>query len=258
VLVATGQRGGKLAYVDRDLERPRGPHRLHRVGAQVHDDLVDLGRIAEHAGVAGADRAPEHDAGRQRRADGVERLVDDRLHVHRHALCHAAAAEREDALDERLGAHAGGQRGIDVATQCRPFGGVLLRQLAVAENRRQDVVEVVRDAAGERADRLELLRLAQLQLEAVALGLGALASADVLHRARHSIGLAAGVAQRDAALAIPVPFARVMAQAVFDPRSGASRRAGARGSRTARARRRPGDSASARSSSGGAAAARLA
>ena len=35
------------------------------------------------------------------------------------------------------------------------------------------------DAAGKRADRLELLRLAQLFLEPLALGLGALALADV-------------------------------------------------------------------------------
>ncbi len=38
-------------------------------------------------------------------------------------------------------------------------------QLAEPENRRQHVVEVVRDAAGELADRLQLLRLAQLFLE---------------------------------------------------------------------------------------------
>jgi hypothetical protein len=75
------------------------------------------------------------------------------------------------------------------------FARVLLRQLAVAEDRRQDVVEVVGDAAGEGADRLELLRLAQLQLEAVALGLGVLARADVLHRAGHAVGLAVRVAQ---------------------------------------------------------------
>ena len=51
-----------------------------------------------------------------------------------------------------------------------PSGRALLRQLAVAEDGRQDVVEVVRDAAGERADRLELLRLAQLLFEPLALG----------------------------------------------------------------------------------------
>ena len=39
------------------------------------------------------------------------------------------------------------------------------QELAVAGDRGQEVVEVVRDAAGEAADRLHLLRLAQLRLE---------------------------------------------------------------------------------------------
>ena len=39
-----------------------------------------------------------------------------------------------------------------------------------AEHQRQHVVEVVRDAAGELAERLHLLRLAQLLLEAPAFG----------------------------------------------------------------------------------------
>ena len=49
-------------------------------------------------------------------------------------------------------------------------GHVVEHQVAVAENRRQQVVEVVRDAAGELADRLHLLRLAQLLFELAALG----------------------------------------------------------------------------------------
>ena len=47
----------------------------------------------------------------------------------------------------------------------------------VARDHRQQIVEVVRDAAGERADRLELLRLVQLLLELLALG-------DLLRSAR--------------------------------------------------------------------------
>ena len=46
-----------------------------------------------------------------------------------------------------------------------PVARVALRHLAVAEDRAEDVVEVVRDAAGQRAHRLQLLRLAQLRFE---------------------------------------------------------------------------------------------
>ena len=44
--------------------------------------------------------------------------------------------------------------------QAAPLGRVAQRHLAVAEDRAEDVVEVVRDAAGERAHRLEALRVA--------------------------------------------------------------------------------------------------
>ena len=60
----------------------------------------------------------------------------------------------------------------------------------------QDVVEVVRDAAGQLADRLHLLRLAQLRLEPGGVGLGALSPCDVacdrqhMRRPRYSIGIA--------------------------------------------------------------------
>ena len=47
---------------------------------------------------------------------------------------------------------------------------VVEHQAAVAEDRGQQVVEVVRDAAGELADRLHLLRLPQLLLELAPLG----------------------------------------------------------------------------------------
>ena len=50
--------------------------------------------------------------------------------------------------------------------------GALARQHHVAGDAGQDVVEVVRDAAGQLADRFHLLRLAQLALELGALDLG--------------------------------------------------------------------------------------
>ena len=58
-------------------------------------------------------------------------------------------------------------------------GDLAERQLGVAGNRRQRVVEIVGDAAGEPADRFHLLRLPQLILEQPAVG-------DVLHRADHA------------------------------------------------------------------------
>ncbi len=126
--------------------------------------------------------------------------------MHRQALADAAAAEGKDALDERLRTHAGADCSVDVATERRPLARVLLRHLAVTQDCREHVVEVVCNSAGQRADRLELLCLTQLAFESITLDLGILAVGDVFHRTRHAIRLAFFIAQRDAALAVPMPL----------------------------------------------------
>ena len=189
-------------------QRSARAHRLHRVRAQIHHHLMNLCRVAEHRGIAGAEVTLEPHLRRQRRGGCHQRLVDDRLHVDPHAFTGAAAAERQDALDQRLRAQRGAHRGIDVPALRRAFGAVALHHLAVTEDRGEDVVEVVRDAAGQRAHRLELLRLAQLRFEPVALGLGVLAHGDVFERTGHPVRPALLVTQRDAALAEPAPAVR--------------------------------------------------
>ena len=84
---------------------------------------------------------------------------------HRHLLRALGAAVREDLRDQRLGAVARAHDRVEVALHVRVLLGAALRQLAVAEDRAQDVVEVVRDAAGEVAHRLHLLGLLQLRFE---------------------------------------------------------------------------------------------
>src|SRR5438046_1982421 len=53
------------------------------------------------------------------------------------------------------------------------------QHLGVAENRAEDVVEVVRDASGERAQRFQALRLAQALLESSPFPLAALAEQPI-------------------------------------------------------------------------------
>ena len=63
---------------------------------------------------------------------------------------------------------------------------VVEQQIAVAEDRGQEIIEVVRDAAGQLAERFHLLRTQHLILQLLALG-------DVHERADKSHGLAVGV-----------------------------------------------------------------
>src|SRR5262245_22593524 len=136
-------------------------HRLHGVRAKIHDDLMKLRRLADHGDVAGFELALETHGTRERRSEKLERLSDYRLHVHRRTVAHAAAAEREDSLDERLRTRPRMHHVVDIAAQIASVRRRLLRHFAITQNRAEYVVEVVRDAAGERADGFHFLRFPQ-------------------------------------------------------------------------------------------------
>ena len=74
------------------------------------------------------------------------------------------AAEGEELPRERSGALGRAPDLLDVGTGADRRAELVEQQIRVAEDRGQDVVEVVRDAAGEPAHRFHLLRLAQLHL----------------------------------------------------------------------------------------------
>ena len=99
---------------------------------------------------------------RPRDGDGV---VHDLLDVHRHELLFRPQPRELLDAPYRLRAVDGGgfdhaQRALDVLHVARG----LLHQLRVAENGLEEVVEVVGDAAGELAERGELLGLVELLL----------------------------------------------------------------------------------------------
>ena len=59
---------------------------------------------------------------------------------------------------------------MHLARERRRFGDAALEQLQIADHDAEQIVEVVRDAAGELADRFHLLRLQQPRFEALLLG----------------------------------------------------------------------------------------
>ena len=146
--------------VETHLQNAAGRHRLHGVRAQVHHDLMELRRIGDHGCVAGFELAFEPNAARQRRGKQVECFTDRSLNVDRRAVADTAAAERENALDERLRPARRVHDIVDIASHGTRRRRTLLRELPVSQDRAQNIVEVVRDAAGQRAHRLQLLRLA--------------------------------------------------------------------------------------------------
>ena len=89
----------------------------------------------------------------------ADQLVDiDRLGIER-----LTSGKRQQAMGERRGAIGRGNGAVDEPLDVFVPSGVdaALQHLHRPDDGRQQVVEVVRDAAGELADRLHLLRMAQ-------------------------------------------------------------------------------------------------
>ena len=106
-----------------------------------------------------ADRAAQH----------LDHAVDQLRDVHRGRVQVLLPREGEQALRQRGAALGSLDRAVDQAARRVVVAQPFAQQLQVAEHGRQQVVEIVRDAAGELADRLHLLRLAEglFELDAV-------------------------------------------------------------------------------------------
>ncbi len=161
-----------LAEFDvRRLDRQRAAvgHRVARVDDEVHHHLADLLAVGADRREVGLQRKLQADLGSEQAADQVLHVRDHVVEVDRLGDRDLAPAEGEQLLGQPRGA-IGGAAHFDRRGMQRRIRRRLLDQLvAVAKQHGNQVVEVVRDAGGEPADRFHLLRLAQLVLETIAL-----------------------------------------------------------------------------------------
>ena len=171
---AVGSRRGDaprpLTLAVRERERPAPRHRVARVDAEVGDHLLELARIGDDVAQRRvemqlkldvlADEPPEHAA----------HLVHDRVEIHDRGC---STCFRLNASSWRTSPAA---RWAARPISCRSSRRGSARrspddqELGVAQDGRQQVVEVVGDAARELTDRLHLLRLPELVLEALPVG----------------------------------------------------------------------------------------
>ncbi len=178
-----GARRSNARDLERHGQRTALQHGLHRVHGQVHQHLVDLRGISKNCGGAGMEAPFQAHVIGQAGFDEIQHLANDVLDMHQHALADPAAAERQDSVHERSPAFSGGEHAVDVPMESRALGNAAQCHLAVAKDRTEDVVEIVRDSACERADGLELLGVAQLVFEALHFALRGLAIRDVADHA---------------------------------------------------------------------------
>ena len=149
---------------------PPPGHRVARIDREIDDDLLELALVD----LDEAEIAAVHDL-------QLDVLADQPAQQMRQLDQHVG--DVEDARLQGLLA----REGQELAHQIGGAVGVLLdlhdvgegrvarpeahqQEVAEADHRRQQVVEIVRDAAGELADRLHLLRLGELHLEVLLLG----------------------------------------------------------------------------------------
>ena len=145
--------------------------RLDRIDGEVEEDLLDLGAVEVDLGQGGRDVELDLDLVR---ADGVglelEHALDQNRDARRPALGRSRAGEVEQVLDDAAGPVGLLDEQAGVALHVLGQARVAVDQLAEADDRRQRVVELVRDAGDEHADRLHLLGLEQLPLQPLLVG----------------------------------------------------------------------------------------
>ena len=171
-MISAPRRSG-LACADvggADRQRAAARHRVARVDGEVDDDLFELALVD----LGEAEIAAVHEL-------QLDILADQPAQQVRQLDQHVG--DVEDARLQGLLAREGQQLAHEIGGAV----GVLLdlhdvgegrvarpephqQQIAEADHRRQQVVEIVRDAAGELSDRLHLLRLRELHLEVLLLG----------------------------------------------------------------------------------------
>jgi hypothetical protein len=145
-------------------------HGVAGVDGEVHEDLLDLARVGLDAAELGIELGGQLHV----LADGApQELVDARhrgVEVEDLGLQHLPAREGQELAGERRGLLAGRHDLVEAAAMGGLGGAALEPELSVADDRREQVVEVVGHAPGELADRFHALRLAQLLLELALLG----------------------------------------------------------------------------------------
>ena len=116
-----------------------------------------------------ATRPSATDVAADRAVQQFPHVFDQRRQVDGLDLELLTAGESQQALRQRRATPRALQRGLDEPQGLGIVGEVLAQQVEISHHRHQQVVEIMRDAAGQLADRLEFLRLPQLFLGTFAL-----------------------------------------------------------------------------------------
>src|SRR5438309_2056624 len=153
-----------------DRERAAVRHRVASVDRKVEEHLVDLTGVGANGAEGWRQDGDQLHLLSNQAAQHLVRVGDDVVQVEDPRLDGLAAAEGQQLPREVAGGLRGATDLVEILAMGAVGGKVEKDQIRVPENRRQDVVEIVGDPAGQRAKGVHLLRLPQLLLELFALG----------------------------------------------------------------------------------------
>ncbi|EKD40126.1 MAG: hypothetical protein ACD_75C00167G0003 [uncultured bacterium] len=145
-----------------DAARPL--HGLITIGAEIHHDLVDFRGVGNHRLVR-FDILANFNGGRNGGPQQFEDLLDDRFDLERYFFRFRLSAEGQDLRNQILGPQGSFADFLKIPLHFLVALGGKGRQLGKAHQGRKDVVEIVGNTPGQRADRLHFLRLAKLPFD---------------------------------------------------------------------------------------------
>jgi hypothetical protein len=183
-----GRAGGRHVHGRRGhVDRPALRQGVARVDRDVEERELEVVRVHQHRGQVGRKARGDADARAERALQQVGHAQNERRYVSGLRAQVLAPREGEQTLGQRGAALRRLQRVRHQMRGLRMRGHAAREQVEVADDDGEEIVEVVRDPAGEMPDRLVLLRLAKR-------GLGALAIGDVRQAAQHARDRARAVA----------------------------------------------------------------
>ena len=167
----------------------RFPQGMRRIGAQIHDDLLDLGGFRQDGVRSGTQGFVDGDIVGNRGPDELERLLDERPHVKRMRALVILAAKRQD-LQHEVPRPAAGRKDMAHPPGEGAFRiGFAFYHLGETHDNTENIVEIMGNAASQGPDGLHLLALAQTPLQILALS-------DVMGHKNGGQGRVVGVRQR--------------------------------------------------------------
>jgi hypothetical protein len=156
-------------HVDRDPALP--VDRVARVHGEIHDDAFELSDARAHSPDVLLQRRLQSDPWTKRAAEQRQQLGDDSRRVDRADRELLAPRERHQLLDELAAALPRITRRFELLEDTRPLPHLLADQVEVADEHREQIVEVVCDTGRQAAERLHsraVLRCDAQRLVAVA------------------------------------------------------------------------------------------